>query len=303
MVVLRLDLDEIETDEIEAPQSAHEPERIAAAWPADFRRPRPRRESRIDEVDVEAEKDRALADPREHLRQHSVDTALQQRLGRDQVKAERARTVPIFGAVQRTPDAQLHRPRGLDQTLLDRAAAPGAVGVALAPVVVPGIGVGIEIDQADRPVALGDRPQLSQRDRMVSSDGERNDLGSEDRAEPFVDHFVRGLHVPGDHGEIARVDGGHVFEDLDVLLDVVRPQQSRRLADGRRRESTADPIGDRRIERDAEERRVHAIHVGDVGKAHECPDAGEPRSPHRVDRPVARRATDLRHRSARTPRP
>ena len=77
VVVLRLDLDEIETDEIEAPQSAHEPERIAAAWPADFRRPRPRRESRIDEVDVEAEKDRALADPREHLRQHSVDTALQ----------------------------------------------------------------------------------------------------------------------------------------------------------------------------------------------------------------------------------
>src|SRR5438093_12609837 len=95
------------------------------------------------------------------------------------------------------------------------------MGVALSPVVIPSVGVRVEIDQADRTVALVDRPKLGKRDRMISSDDERDQPGIDHRAEPFLDHLVRGLDVYRNYGEVPCIDCGDVLEDLDVLVDVV----------------------------------------------------------------------------------
>ena len=70
MVVLGLNLDHVEADQVETPQPAHQPERIAAARSPDFGRASPRREARVDEIDIEREKDRTFADALDHLRQH-----------------------------------------------------------------------------------------------------------------------------------------------------------------------------------------------------------------------------------------
>src|SRR5712692_8373036 len=183
MVVLRLNLDEIEADEIQIPEPAHEPQRIAATRPPDFWRAGARGEAGVDEVDVETDKDRTGPDPREHLRQDLVNTTFEERLRRDQMQAERTSAAPILGTVERTSDAALHRPRRIDQTFFDRAAAPGAVGVALSPIVVPCVRVRVEIDEPDRTMALKDRAELCERDRVVSSYRERNHAGIHDRPE------------------------------------------------------------------------------------------------------------------------
>jgi hypothetical protein len=58
VVALRLNFDQIEADQIEAAQSAHQPERIAAAWSPNFGSARPRGEAGVDEIDVKRETDR-----------------------------------------------------------------------------------------------------------------------------------------------------------------------------------------------------------------------------------------------------
>src|SRR6266850_3463243 len=303
MVVLRLNLDQVEPDQIEAAQPAHQPERIAAGRSPDFGRAGPWREARVNEIDVKAQEDRTLPDALEHLGQNLTDASLQERLGRDQVEAQRSRAVAIRWSIQRASDAELYRPRGIDQPFLDRPATPRAMGVPLSPVVVPGIRVRIEIDQTDRSVPLEDRAELSQGYGVVPAKSERDYSGIQDRLQPFFDDRVRGLHVSRYHRQVARVDRGDELEDVDVLLDVVRPQQPRRFANGRRAESAADPVAHRGVERDPDERGVDAGHVHHIGESHESPDPGKSRRLHGVDRPVARytRPTALRHVRARTP--
>src|SRR5207237_8597975 len=98
------------------------------------------------------------ADPLDDLGQDVVNASLEQRLGRNQMQAQGLRTAAILGPVQGSADAELHRPRGVDQSFLDRSATPGAVGVALSPVVVPGVCVRVEIDQAERAMPLQESP-------------------------------------------------------------------------------------------------------------------------------------------------
>src|SRR5207237_7718929 len=99
------------------------------------------------------------------------------------MKAERARPAAVLGTIQRAAGAELHRPPGIDQALLDGALAPGAMRVALAPVVVPGIGVGVEVDQSNRAVLLRDGAKFSERDRMIPTECQGHDAGLEDGAQ------------------------------------------------------------------------------------------------------------------------
>src|ERR1700682_1288982 len=141
MVVLRLHFDQVETDELDAAKPANQPQRITAARSPDFRRPGARGKAWVDEIDVEREEDRAASDALVNLRQHRVDAALQQLLGGNELQPQRPRAAAGLGTVERAADPQLHRPPRIDQAFLDRALAPGAMGVTLAPVVVPGVGV------------------------------------------------------------------------------------------------------------------------------------------------------------------
>src|SRR5947208_11675183 len=117
------------------------------------------------------------------------------------MKTECPRAATVLRAIQRAADAELHRPSRIDQAFLDGAPAPGAMGVALAPVAVPGVGVGVEVDQADRAVAPGDRPQLAQRDRVVTADGQWNDAGLQDQAKSIDHDLVTGLDIARDNCE------------------------------------------------------------------------------------------------------
>src|SRR5207237_3602799 len=117
------------------------------------------------------------------------------------MKTERSRTAAVLRAIQRAADAELHSPSRIDQAFFDGAPAPGAMGVALAPIAVPGIGMRVEVDQADRAVACGDGPQLAQRDRVITTDGEGDDARLQDRAQPIDHDLVTGTDVARDDGQ------------------------------------------------------------------------------------------------------
>src|SRR5439155_1662420 len=160
-------------------------------------------ETGVNEVDVKGEEHRAGPDSLLDLGHHRLNAALQQLFGGDQMKTQRPRAAAVLRAIQRTADAELHGPSRIDQAFFDGAPAPGAMGVALAPIAVPGVGVGVEVDQADRPVARGDGPQLAQRDRVVAPDREWDDAGLQDRAKSVDHDLVTDLDVARDDGQVA----------------------------------------------------------------------------------------------------
>src|SRR5205807_951980 len=127
-VVLRLHLDQVEGDEVDSVQTANQPQRIPAGRSADFRRPGPRGEAGVDEIDVEGKEDRTVADSPANFGQHVVDATRQQLLGWNQVEPERPRAAAVLRSVQRSTDPELDSAFGIDQPFLDRSLAPGAMG-------------------------------------------------------------------------------------------------------------------------------------------------------------------------------
>ena len=76
-VVLRLHLDQVKPDEVDAAQTANQPKRVAAARAADLRRARPGGEARVHEVDVKGEEDRPGPDSPVDLGYDLLDAAIQ----------------------------------------------------------------------------------------------------------------------------------------------------------------------------------------------------------------------------------
>src|SRR5205807_3262155 len=114
-------------------------------------------------------------------------------LGWNQMEPERPRSAAVLRSVQRTTDPELDGAFGIDQPFLDRTLAPGAMGVALAPVAVPGVGMRVEVDQSNRAMPLGDCPQLAERNAVVTPDRQRDDTGVQDRPQAVDHHLVAGL--------------------------------------------------------------------------------------------------------------
>ena len=130
--------------------------------------------------------------------------------------------------------------------------------VALAVVLVPGVGVRVEHDHGHRPVAAH-RPQVRQRDRVVAAEQERDHAGLGERPDVVLDRLVAALGEARDDRDVAAVDAGQMLERLDVERRVVGAQEQRGRADGVRPEPPADPEGDAGVERDPDDRDVHVL--------------------------------------------
>ena len=133
--------------------------------------------------------------------------------------------------------------------------------VALVEVLVPGVAVGVELDERERAVAPGDDAQLGKRDRVVAAQCEREDACVDDGRERLLDTPVRALRVPGRDGQVAVVDDRKRVAEVDVEAGVERPEQRRRRADRLGTETRAGPVGDGGVERDAVDGCVDAGEV------------------------------------------
>src|SRR5204862_2398460 len=103
-----------------------------------------RRKGWIEEVDVEREEDGTIADALAHRVRVALRAENAQPLTRGDHESERPRIPEVGRAVQRTAHPGLQRRVRVKDALFDGAFERRAVEVALAEVLVPGVGVRVE---------------------------------------------------------------------------------------------------------------------------------------------------------------
>ena len=160
--------------------------------------------------------------------------------------------------------------------------------VPLPEVLLPRVGVRVELNERHRAVPTRHRAQLRERDRVVSAERDRKDAALYDGDEAFFDLRVRSLRVAGRDRKVAVVDDGQSLGDVDPERRVIRTDERRRAADRLGPEPRAGAVARRRVEGNAIDGGVDSGEVGDVRRAHERSNAGEARNHLRVERPVRR---------------
>ena len=81
--------------------------------------------------------------------------------------------VEVLGAVERPADAHLDRARRRRSAPPRSRAGTACRGRSAAEVLVPGVGMRVEVHEPQRPVAARERAQDGQRDRVIAADAER----------------------------------------------------------------------------------------------------------------------------------
>lgn len=167
---------------------------------------------------------------------------------------------------------------GVEDAFLDGAAERGAVGVLGAEVGVPGVQVGVEVEQGDRAVLLGHGAQQGQRDGVVAAEGHQAGAGVQEVVSGGLDGLDGLVDVEGVGGDVAGVRDLGEGEGGRVLGRVVRAQQAGRLTDGVAAEAGAGAVGDAGVEGDADHRdvgRAHLVEAGQAGEGRRARVAGD----------------------------
>jgi len=198
MIIGRRDLDHIHATDIEIADRPEDAQRLIRREAARNRRAGAGREGGIERVDVEGEIGRALPDPladaprragyAEFLRLIAVDDG-------DAAIARRHRA-----------DADLDRALDIDQSFAHRLQHEAAMADA-ARAVIPGVLMGIELDQRQLAMARNMGAQQRQGDEMIAA--ERNEMGAgrEDAGGFRLDRTGATLEIAARQGAVALVDG------------------------------------------------------------------------------------------------
>ena len=174
-----------------------------------------------------------------------------------------------------------------DRARLDQATHRRAVAVQRSVAVWRRVGVCVEVHDADalRPAEIGDRRRIRPCDGVVSSEHDRDRAGRGHLADLPEDLAVPVLDATGNDRRIARVDRGDDAERVDSNLQRVQHASLiLRLANGAWAEARPRPMGDRIVERRADDRHIRPS-APDLGRVF---DPGELRKGDRthVRRPI-----------------
>jgi hypothetical protein len=254
MVVRWRDLDDVHPRQLDPTDDpADRPEQLAAREPAGLGRAGSGCESRIDDVDIEAEVDRVRSV--ERLGDRIVDDRLGPALLdlRHEVVAKAVLLHPFECLDRRPVSAQpdLDEVLALNRTRLDEPPHRRPVAREDAPIVVGRIRMGIEMDDSDAagPADLGDRGRARPGDRVVAAEDDGDGPRRGHLADLAVDHGMGTLDPGGDDVRIPGVDDRQELERLDPELERVhRARRVLRLADGARAEPSARPVADGIVE-------------------------------------------------------
>ena len=142
------------------------------------------------------------------------------------------------------------------------------------PLLAPGVRVGVEVDQRQRPVLAVQRAQDRVADVVVATQGERHHaLGDDAR----IGRGDRRGHVAGMavvDQEVAMVDHGEALEGIEAPGVGRRPRQRGRGGAHRpRAEARARAVGGGEVEGHPDHRHVDAVQILAVAAAHEAGDA------------------------------
>jgi hypothetical protein len=215
---------------------------------------------RVEHVDVDGHVHRPRAEPLPHPVDRGAQP-LQLHVGTvHRGEAEPFAVRQIGAGVQRAADTHVQRVLAVDQALLGGPPERRAVGVGRTEVGVPGVEVGVEVQDGKGAVPLVHRAQQRKCDRVVAADGQQPRPVGGQVACTLVHLRDRGPDVEGVAGDVAGV--GHLLgaERLHGQRRVVRPEQPGGLAYVSRAEPRAGTVADTAVERHSDD--------GDIGPGH-----------------------------------
>ena len=156
---------------------------------------------------------------------------------------------------------------------LDQPAHRGAVAGQVAVDDVGGVGVGVEVDDADVAVAVhvGDRGGRGPGDRVVAAEDDRHDAARRDGVHAFADVGVRHLGLAVRAVRVAEVDDLEPVEDLQPEVQVIGARLVGGGPDRPRTEPGAGPVGGGDVERRADDRDVGLPRLELLGLGQERP--------------------------------
>jgi hypothetical protein len=126
-----------------------------------------------------------------------------------------------------------------------------------------GVGVGVEVHEAQRSVDSGAGARVCLGDRVVATEDHGERARGQDLPHGFLDGGVGAGGVGRNDRGVAEVENPELGERVDPNLEV-RTGRAARRADRARREAGARPIGDELIRRRAHYHDVRAPEVGGV---------------------------------------
>ena len=177
----------------------------------------------------------------------------------------------------------MHRALTRKQPLLERPSERCPMRVRGPEVRVPGVEMGVEVDERDGAAVPLRNPQEGQRDRVVAAQRQQPIRPLQGRGGAVLDLRDGLADVERIRREVAGVGDLVDVPRLDVEWRVIRAQELGAGADRGRAESRTGPIRHARVERDAQDRDPRSLHVV------------EPRQPReRVRSDVARTLTAIR---------
>ena len=176
----------------------------------------------------------------------------------------------VLTGVQRPAGTHVQAPLEVQQALFAGAPERRAVCVRGAEVGVPGVQVGVEVQDRDLAVVAGQRPQQRQGDGVVTADRQQ--------FRPVRAHVIRScLDLRDGLAQVERVDGNVsgigdlvLAEGLHRERRVVGAQKLGGGTDVAGTETGARAIGDAGVERHAEDGHVDRRHLVGSGKSGEC---------------------------------
>ena len=280
MVVRRRYLDDVHPGEIDGRHDPSDrPEQLAGHQATWLRRPGSGGEPRIDHVDVDAQVDRIGAV--EGLRDRVVDDGISAALLdlAHEVVAQAVLLHPLEDIEGRpvTAKTDLDEVLAEDGARLDEPSHRCSMAREDAPVVVGGVGVGVEVDDPDAAGSadFGNCRRGWPRDRVIAPEDDRDRARSGDLENLAVDECVATLDPGRDDVRVAGVHHRQQLERLDVELERIdRSRRVLRLADGSGAEPCPGSMAHRVVERRPDDRHVHAPcdelqRVRDPGQVHE----------------------------------
>ena len=135
------------------------------------------------------------------------------------------------------------------------------MGEQVAPGVVPGVGMRVEMDDPEPPRSdrFSHRARGREGDRVVAAEHDRDRAGACHLEHACPDHLVAALETAGDDRHVAPVDDVEPVERVHPGLQRVDvPGVVRRRADGPWPEPGAGPVAHPVIERSAEDHHIRA---------------------------------------------
>ena len=219
-----------------------------ARQPACLRRTRAGGVGRVEHVDVDADVDRPVAQPRAHPLDDVVDRGADEVTAVDRREAEPLRLVEVQARVERAAEPDVHRVLGVDQPLLGGAAERRPVRVRRTEVGVPRVEVGVEVQHRDRAVPLVLHPKQRQGDRVVPAERQQRPRRAGQLPGGCLDLLDRLGDRERVHAGVTGVGDLCPQEGLHLLRRVVGAEQPRRLADVARPEPRTWPVGDPAVE-------------------------------------------------------